>query len=103
MIFQEHESQALNEWLVQELEHICDADPKVLADYVLALLKNDASTTLELQETCVESLAEFLGNGRKLKLFTRVEKIFSLNLKQHSFRLPFHFAISFALYANEKF
>ncbi|EJD55496.1 hypothetical protein AURDEDRAFT_109804 [Auricularia subglabra TFB-10046 SS5] len=49
----------LRPWLVRTLEPICDADPQVLADYVLALLKHDASEA-ELRDMFSKQLADFL-------------------------------------------
>ncbi|KAH7104519.1 hypothetical protein BKA62DRAFT_463897 [Auriculariales sp. MPI-PUGE-AT-0066] len=49
----------LRPWLIRTLEPICDADPEVLADYVLALLKHDASEP-ELRATFVQQLEDFL-------------------------------------------
>ncbi|MQL72608.1 hypothetical protein Taro_004922 [Colocasia esculenta] len=38
-----------------------EADPTILADYVVALLKKDKSIQ-ELQKLCVDNLVEFLGH-----------------------------------------
>ncbi|PWN35425.1 uncharacterized protein FA14DRAFT_178794 [Meira miltonrushii] len=46
-------------WLIKELEPICDADPEVLSDYVLALLKHDGSDET-LQASLQEQLEDFL-------------------------------------------
>ncbi|CAH0486239.1 unnamed protein product [Peronospora farinosa] len=61
----------LREWLILNLEPVSDADPEVLSKYVLALVQNDPHT-LDLQETCVSKLEEFLGEETKgfvVKLF----------------------------------
>jgi hypothetical protein len=42
----------------------CDADPGVLADYVIALLKHDQSDE-ELRSTCVMQLEDFLKEGEQ--------------------------------------
>ncbi|KAJ3197495.1 hypothetical protein HK101_003193 [Irineochytrium annulatum] len=47
----------LRGYLTAQLEPICDADPEVLADYVLALLKHDKH---DLKETCINQLEDFL-------------------------------------------
>ncbi|KAI8052230.1 hypothetical protein BDF22DRAFT_687200 [Syncephalis plumigaleata] len=52
-------SQYLKDRLASELEPICDADPVVLADYVIALLKNDKPRD-EMRELCVSQLEDFL-------------------------------------------
>ncbi|KAJ3306098.1 hypothetical protein HDV03_000332 [Kappamyces sp. JEL0829] len=62
MFFNETETRNLSQWLERELEYICDADPKVLSEYILALLKHDSPAS-ELMGVCIESLAEFLGAG----------------------------------------
>lgn len=59
MLFPQEEAPAVKQWLVRELEPLCDADPDVLADYVLALFKNDANET-ELVAMLNEQLADFL-------------------------------------------
>jgi RNA-binding protein 26 len=50
--------------LVQELTQSCrcDADPEVLSDYVLALLKHDAAEA-ELRTMFVQQLQDFLETG----------------------------------------
>ncbi|SCV73028.1 BQ2448_6953 [Microbotryum intermedium] len=50
----------LRQWLLQQLEPISDADPNVLAEYVLALLKHDAPLE-QLKTHCAGQLQEFLG------------------------------------------
>ncbi|KAE9009256.1 hypothetical protein PF002_g6366 [Phytophthora fragariae] len=51
----------LREWLIRNLEPVCDADPEVLSKYVLALVQNDPLKP-GLQDTCVAKLEEFLGD-----------------------------------------
>ncbi|GAA5935829.1 hypothetical protein JCM1841_004874 [Sporobolomyces salmonicolor] len=53
------EPAVLKPWLVQHLEPISDADPAVLADYVLALLKHDVPEA-DLDRLCNEQLSDFL-------------------------------------------
>ncbi|EPQ30648.1 uncharacterized protein PFL1_01549 [Pseudozyma flocculosa PF-1] len=59
MLFDAAHTDELKAWLASELGPICDADPEVLSDYVLALLKHDASET-ELQKLLREQLEDFL-------------------------------------------
>lgn len=59
MLFPQEEAPAVKQWLVRELEPLCDADPDVLADYVLALFKNDSNES-ELVAMLNEQLADFL-------------------------------------------
>ena len=60
-MFLDNESR-LKEFLIQELLDICDADPSVLADYVLALLKHE-KTVDQLKKLCMDQLVDFLGKG----------------------------------------
>ncbi|PKA56706.1 Zinc finger CCCH domain-containing protein 27 [Apostasia shenzhenica] len=56
------EQNALAEYLASNLKALTEADPKILADYVLALLKNDMPAE-ELQKLCAERLEVFLGHS----------------------------------------
>ncbi|GJN93888.1 hypothetical protein Rhopal_006947-T1 [Rhodotorula paludigena] len=56
----EHDPAALKPWLTRSLEPISDAEPAVLADYVLALLKHDVRDVEELRQFCVQQLDDFL-------------------------------------------
>ncbi|WFD31529.1 hypothetical protein MSPP1_002567 [Malassezia sp. CBS 17886] len=62
MLFPQEDSSTVKAWLVHELEPLCDADPDVLADYVLALFKND-SNEQELAAMLNEQLVDFLESG----------------------------------------
>ena len=59
MILDDAESGALSEWLSGALEPICEAEPTVLAKYVIALLRNDKPDD-ELKARCEEELEDFL-------------------------------------------
>lgn len=59
MLFDEAHTDNLKAWLTSELGPICDADPEVLADYVLALLKHEGPEA-ELQTLLTEQLEDFL-------------------------------------------
>ena len=50
---------ALRDWLVEELEPVCDADPGVLSKYILALIKRDKDEQV-LRTKCLTSLDVFL-------------------------------------------
>ncbi|KAJ1972973.1 hypothetical protein H4R35_004377 [Dimargaris xerosporica] len=50
---------ALKAYLVKDLEPICEADPEVLSDYVIALLKKNEPVA-QLRETCKSQLEDFL-------------------------------------------
>ncbi|OZJ01931.1 hypothetical protein BZG36_04838 [Bifiguratus adelaidae] len=55
---------ALTAYLEKELQPICDADPHVLAEYVLALLGHDKSLE-EHRQTLEQQLDDFLGSKTK--------------------------------------
>ncbi|CAG8507982.1 10464_t:CDS:2 [Ambispora leptoticha] len=59
MILDDSSSKALKEYLIQQLEPISDAEPAVLAEYVLALLKHDVSSQ-DLRQLCISQLDDFL-------------------------------------------
>jgi RNA-binding protein 26 len=48
--------------LLSELLQSCDAEPEVLSNYVLALLKHDAPER-DLKKTFENQLHDFLDNG----------------------------------------
>ncbi|KAL1413224.1 hypothetical protein Q8F55_000977 [Vanrija albida] len=55
------ESPDFKRWLITTLEPMCDADPDVLADYIIALLKHESSMTeAEWKKYMVDELNEFL-------------------------------------------
>ena len=69
------DEEVLRSWLVAELRPISDADPDVLARYVLALLRND-KTLSQLRSLCVEQLEDFLADsteGFVTRLFDALE------------------------------
>ncbi|KAI9593446.1 hypothetical protein BDF19DRAFT_424356 [Syncephalis fuscata] len=51
--------QYLKDWLASELEPLCDAEPAVLADYVIALIKNGKPRD-EMRVLCISQLEDFL-------------------------------------------
>lgn len=62
-------------YLVKTLESLTEADPALVANYVVALLKNNKPEE-ELQKICVTQLHEFLGDNTKsfvTKLFHALE------------------------------
>lgn len=56
--------EALKEWLTTILEPMCEADPRALAKYVIALVKKDKSIS-ELHDTCIDQLDVFLQQETK--------------------------------------
>ncbi|KAJ6799989.1 zinc finger CCCH domain-containing protein 27 [Iris pallida] len=66
---------SLAEYLAKNLRPLTQADPVILSEYVVALLKKDKSTK-ELQNLCIDSLVEFLGQNTRsftAKLFQALE------------------------------
>ncbi|KAK4126090.1 hypothetical protein N657DRAFT_614503 [Parathielavia appendiculata] len=59
MLFSEEHSQHLKKWIVERLENTSDADPDVLADYVLALLRHDGNVD-DVRKLCEEEMPDFL-------------------------------------------
>ncbi|WFC99958.1 hypothetical protein MYAM1_002704 [Malassezia yamatoensis] len=59
MLFPQEQTEEVKQWLITELEPLCDADPDVLADYVLALFKYDTGEQ-ELLKMMNEQLVDFL-------------------------------------------
>ncbi|KAK8965085.1 Zinc finger CCCH domain-containing protein 27 [Platanthera guangdongensis] len=56
------ERNALAQYLVNNLKSLTAADPNIVADYVVALLKNDVPEG-ELQKLCADRLEVFLGHS----------------------------------------
>ncbi|GAB5589532.1 RNA-binding protein 26 [Umbelopsis nana] len=73
MLFAEARSEDLKKFLTQELAPICDADPDVLAQYVLALLRNNKPSS-ELKDSVSEQLEDFL----KDQTISFVSKLFNV-------------------------
>ncbi|KAJ3396377.1 hypothetical protein HDU92_003219 [Lobulomyces angularis] len=59
MIIDEEAAATLKENLTSKLEPICDADPSVLAEYAIALLRHEKSIS-ELKILCLNQLEDFL-------------------------------------------
>ena len=67
---------AARSFLAKELERISDADPEILADYILALLRHDKPAN-ELREVCLDNLKDFLHD--KTQIF--VDRLFEYLVK----------------------
>jgi hypothetical protein len=61
-LFSESDEGALKAWLVRRLVSASEADPDVLADYILALLRHDQGRN-EIMQTCISQLADFMSSG----------------------------------------
>ena len=53
------EEDAVRAHLMEQLKPLCEAEPEVLADYVLVLVEKDVPRA-ELRENCVSELSAFL-------------------------------------------
>lgn len=61
-LFAEEDSALLKTFLINRLERSSEADPDVLSDYILALLRHDQSPA-EVMQTCITQLADFMTSG----------------------------------------
>ncbi|KAL2189781.1 hypothetical protein L209DRAFT_749669 [Thermothelomyces heterothallicus CBS 203.75] len=59
MLFPEEDTPHLKAWIVKRLENTSDADPDVLADYVLALLRHDGDIN-DVRKLCEDEIPDFL-------------------------------------------
>lgn len=58
-LFVEADAPLLKTWLMTRLESSSEADPDVLSDYILALLRHD-KTPDEVMSTCISQLSDFM-------------------------------------------
>ncbi|XP_057872633.2 zinc finger CCCH domain-containing protein 27 [Cryptomeria japonica] len=69
------EESLIRGYLLRNLQPLTEADPALLANYIVALLKNNKPKK-ELQKLCVDKLYDFLGDETKsfvIKLFHAIE------------------------------
>ncbi|KAL2153310.1 hypothetical protein VTH82DRAFT_4465 [Thermothelomyces myriococcoides] len=59
MLYPEEDTPHLKAWIVKRLENTSDADPDVLADYVLALLRHDGDIN-DVRKLCEDEIPDFL-------------------------------------------
>lgn len=59
MLFPEEDAPLLKNWLVKRIEDTSDADPEVLADYIIALVKHEG-TKEEVRKLCEDEITDFL-------------------------------------------
>ncbi len=78
-LFTEADAPLLKTYIIARLESASEADPDVLSDYILALLRHD-QTPAEVMSTCITQLADFMtsGIGPFLTIFQAPSRI-SLN------------------------
>ncbi|KAJ2860736.1 hypothetical protein GGI22_002638 [Coemansia erecta] len=78
-LFDEKDEGLVKSFLFNKIEKECDADPGIMADYILVTLQNDMSPP-ELKQHCKTDLVEFFGD--KTNVF--VDTLFdSLDKKQY--------------------
>jgi len=58
-LFEEADSPLLKTYLIHRLEKSSEADPDVLSDYILALLRHEQPPE-EVMQTCITQLADFM-------------------------------------------
>ena len=63
MFFNEQVTAKLKRFLVEELTAVSEADPAVLSDYVIALLRHDKPVA-ELKHDCEKELEDFLAESK---------------------------------------
>ena len=61
-LFAEADSPLLKTFLIKRLESASEADPDVLSDYILALLRHDQPPA-EVMQHCITQLADFMTSG----------------------------------------
>jgi RNA-binding protein 26 len=61
-LFSEADAPLLKTFLINRLESSSEADPDVLSDYILALLRHDQPPA-EVMHTCITQLADFMSSG----------------------------------------
>jgi len=64
-LFAEADTPLLKSFLISRLQTASEADPDVLSDYILALLRHDQSPE-EVMQTCITQLADFITSGTTL-------------------------------------
>ncbi|KAJ1722063.1 hypothetical protein LPJ53_003470, partial [Coemansia erecta] len=61
-LFTEKDEDLVKKFLFDKINNFCDADPGIMADYILVTLQNDMSES-ELKEHCKSDLIEFFGDS----------------------------------------
>jgi len=61
-LFPEGDAPLLKAYIMNKVQNASEADPDVLSDYILALLRHDQPIA-EILETCITQLADFLTGG----------------------------------------
>lgn len=63
-LFTEADAPLIKTYIIARLESASEADPDVLSDYILALLRHD-QTPSEVMSTCITQLADFMTSGTR--------------------------------------
>ena len=75
VLFAEQDAPTLKKFIMNKVQNASEADPDVLSDYILALLRHDQSVE-EIMDTCITQLVDFLTGGNfslsSVSLFTRL-------------------------------
>ena len=61
-LFAETDAPLLKTYIMNRLESASEADPDVLSDYILALLRHNQAPA-EVMSTCITQLADFMTSG----------------------------------------
>jgi RNA-binding protein 26 len=61
-LFEEPDAPLLKTFIIKRLERSSEADPDVLSDYILALLRHNQPPS-EVRTTCITQLADFMASG----------------------------------------
>jgi hypothetical protein len=62
LLFEERDAPLLKTFIIRRLEKSSEADPDVLSDYILALLRHDHPPE-QVRQTCITQLADFMTSG----------------------------------------
>jgi RNA-binding protein 26 len=71
-LFEETDASLLKTFLMRRLENDSEADPDVLSDYILALLRHDQPPE-EVMQTCITQLSDFMASGIFKKKYKRLK------------------------------
>ncbi|KAI9476649.1 hypothetical protein LPJ78_005586 [Coemansia sp. RSA 989] len=73
-LFDEKDEQLVKDFLFNKIEKECDADPAIMADYILVTLQNNMSED-ELKQHCKTDLKEFFGDKTSVFVDTLFEAL----------------------------
>ncbi|KAJ2479519.1 hypothetical protein IWW56_003031 [Coemansia sp. RSA 2131] len=73
-LFDEKDEALVKTFLFNKIERECDADPAIMADYILVTLQNDMAAS-ELKQHCKTDLTEFFGDKTSVFVDTLFEAL----------------------------